>query len=248
MHFTELQTHFMAYIRDPEAPLPDGVAGKRMQIYRELFFNNVNGFVSSAFPVLKSLYGATAWRELVQAFFTHHDCQTPIFVEIAQEFLLFLQTEYQMKDSDPIFMLELAHYEWLELAVATADSQRSQPLMTQSEVEHCAMSVSDFARIAQYHFDVQHISDEYQPIEPLATPVFFCVYRDENEEVCFLQLNPLSAQVLAYMVQNSAIELTLILDWLTELYPTMAPESLTQGCVQLLKQMAQKGIVRKAVK
>ena len=120
MGFIEVQQQFMDYIRDPSLPLPEGIEPRRMKIYRELFFNNIAGFVSSAFPVLKSVYEDDQWQALVQQFFVSHDCKTPIFVEIAGEFLAFLQHEYQMTEDDPVFMLQLAHYEWLELCVAVA--------------------------------------------------------------------------------------------------------------------------------
>lgn len=100
MGFIEVQQQFMDYIRDPSLPLPEGIEPRRMKIYRELFFNNIAGFVSSAFPVLKSVYEDDQWQALVQQFFVSHDCKTPIFVEIAGEFLAYLQHEYQMTEHD----------------------------------------------------------------------------------------------------------------------------------------------------
>jgi len=52
-----LQTGFAAHIRDPQnKPAPDGIEDRRMGIYRELFFNNIKSFISSNFPVLKTLF------------------------------------------------------------------------------------------------------------------------------------------------------------------------------------------------
>ena len=56
MGFIEVQQQFMDYIRDPSLPMPEGIEPRRMKVYRDLFFNNISGFVASAFPVLKSLY------------------------------------------------------------------------------------------------------------------------------------------------------------------------------------------------
>lgn len=90
MSFVETQQAFMAYIRDPDnQPAPSGIESRRLKIYQELFFNNIEGFVSSAFPVLKSLYPATQWLALVRQFFVKHHCKSPYFLEISQEFLLF---------------------------------------------------------------------------------------------------------------------------------------------------------------
>ena len=48
---------FAAHIRDPEnKPAPENIEDRRMGIYRDLFFNNIEGFLSGTFPVLKRLY------------------------------------------------------------------------------------------------------------------------------------------------------------------------------------------------
>ncbi|MCG9721586.1 putative DNA-binding domain-containing protein [Shewanella sp. Isolate7] len=243
MSFTQVQQSFIDYIKDPSSPLPQGTDARRMGIYRELFFNNVKGFVASGFPVLCSLYEEEIWQALVQRFFATHDCQTPIFIEIAQEFLLFLQNEYQMNEQDPAFMLELAHYEWLELVVATApDDRQSQRLDAQS-IEARPLALSLAARVAQYHFEVQRISPDYRPEVPIEQPNFFCLYRDSSDEVCFLQLNPLAAQVLAYIGQQDGVGFTALCDWLTQLYQQMPRQQIVEGCRQLLADMAERGIV-----
>ncbi|MGL6124345.1 MAG: HvfC/BufC family peptide modification chaperone, partial [Shewanella sp.] len=74
MDFKQVQQSFIDYIRDPSSPLPANTDLSRMQVYRELFFSNVQGFVSSGFPVLKSLYSEDDWLALVQRFFSQHDC------------------------------------------------------------------------------------------------------------------------------------------------------------------------------
>ncbi len=243
MSFVEVQNEFMDYIKNPSNPLPEGIEQRRMSVYRELFFNNVKGFVSNAFPVLETLYEEQRWNDLIQEFFVNHDCQTPIFVEIAQEFLIFLQSEYESKEYDPIFMLELAHYEWLELVVSVAKSQRDLKTLNTGDIESSTLCLSESAKVAQYSFDVQHISVDYQPIEPLESPKFYCVYRDSEEEVSFLQLTPLSAQVLSFIDHEVETSFEAITSWLHQMYPQMELADIEQGCLQLLQQMTEKQIV-----
>jgi len=252
MSFIETQQRFMDYIKDPTMPLPDGIEMRRMKIYRELFFNNIDGFVTNAFPVLKSLYTESAWTERVQQFFVEHDCHTPIFLEIAQEFLLFLQTQYTPTSIDPPFMLELAHYEWLELVVAVAQDDPQQRLIDAEAIDPdglhtMLLSVSACAQIAQYRYDVQHISPEYQPTTPTESPQFFCIYADHHDEVSFLALNPLTAQVLAYLSQFEGVSYTDLIDWLLTTYPNMEPSALTDGCFTLIAQLSSKGIIRQFI-
>ena len=52
-----LQKSFAAHIRDPQrVAAPEGVEDRRMEIYRDLFFNNIKNFISGNFPVLRTLY------------------------------------------------------------------------------------------------------------------------------------------------------------------------------------------------
>ena len=56
MSFQATQNAFMQHIRDPEKhPKVYGIEDRRMKIYRELFFNNISGFLDSGFPVLASM-------------------------------------------------------------------------------------------------------------------------------------------------------------------------------------------------
>ncbi|MCL1048343.1 putative DNA-binding domain-containing protein [Shewanella abyssi] len=252
MSFIDTQQNFMEYIKDPSKPLPEGIEARRMNIYRELFFNNIDGFVSNAFPVLKTLYSEQDWQQRVQQFFAIHDCQTPIFIEIAQEFLLFLQTEYTATEIDPPFMLELAHYEWLELVVAVAQENPKQRVLDMAAMDAdvistMTLSVSATSQIAQYTFDVQHISEDYRPQQPTVNPQFFCIYSDFEDEVSFLQLNPLTAQVLAYMSQFESVQCVDLIDWLLATFTDIEPAVLQQGCVELLLQLSAKGIIREFI-
>ena len=110
------------YIRDPDAnPLPDGIPPRRMAIYTELFFNNINDQLSGNFPVLRQITNDHHWRALVRDFMRRHRSTTPLFTAVGQEFLDYLQHEREPAADDWPFMLELAHYEYVELAVAIGD-------------------------------------------------------------------------------------------------------------------------------
>ena len=84
----------------------------------------------------------------------------------------------------------------------------------------------------------------HRPEDPLPQPVFFCLYQDEAGEVGFLQLTPLSAQVLGYLTEKGQSTFEELIQWLVSTYPQMLTETLTQGCLQLLEQLTAKGIVR----
>ena len=77
-----LQYAFTAHIRDPERqPAPDGIEDRRMAIYRDLVYSNMESFVSSNFPVIRSLYNDANWSVFAHDFFREHRCHTPLFPE-----------------------------------------------------------------------------------------------------------------------------------------------------------------------
>ena len=107
--FRAKQAEFAAYIRDPQHnPAPADVAPERMAMYRELFFNNIDSFLATSFPVLRSLFSEQHWQALASDFFARHRCHTPYFSEIDEEFLDYLQQCQTV--SDYPFLWELAHY------------------------------------------------------------------------------------------------------------------------------------------
>jgi hypothetical protein len=101
-----LQHAFTAHIRDPERHLaPAGIEDRRMAIYRDLVYSNMESFISSNFPVIRSLYNDTDWSVFAHDFFREHRCHTPLFPEFAREFLRYLETRQQQDRGDPPFLL-----------------------------------------------------------------------------------------------------------------------------------------------
>tara|TARA_R100000656_G_scaffold95627_2_gene69434 strand:- start:1541 stop:2014 length:474 start_codon:yes stop_codon:yes gene_type:complete len=120
--FQRTQYAFAAHLRDPDAnPAPPDIEDRRMKIYRELVYNNIESFIATGFPVLRQLIADQHWHALVRDFVSRHCSHSPYFLEISHEFLKYLQEERQFLVSDPPFMLELAHYEWVELALDVAE-------------------------------------------------------------------------------------------------------------------------------
>ncbi|MGB4073290.1 DNA-binding domain-containing protein [Pseudomonas sp.] len=186
MSAIERQQQFAARIRQPaEQPLLDGITAERMAVYEALFFNNIEGFISGAFPVLHRLIEASRWQRLVRSFIAEHQARTPYFLEISQEFLAWLQQGYVAEAGDPPFILELAHYEWVELALDV------------SEAELPALGWSPLAWPLAYQWPVQRIGVDYQPATPPAEPTCLLVWRDGQDKVRFLQLSPFAYQLAA---------------------------------------------------
>lgn len=247
--FKTKQAEFAAYIRDPSnQPVPAEVDPQRMAMYRELFFNNINGFLSSNFPVLRTILDDAQWLELVQDFFLRHRCQTPHFSEIAEEFLDYLQNEREAAGDYP-FLLELAHYEWVEMALAIA---KASPLFGNAafvnEILQQKIALSPLAWPLVYQYPVEKIGPAFLPQTAPAQPTYLIVYRDSDDQVHFMQTTPLTYHLLQLIEQLEGQAGEAVLDALAvEIAGQIDPQTLQDFGLQTLRELAGKGIVIPAV-
>lgn len=195
------QLELARYLRNPaSSPPPQGVEQRRLDIYQGLIYNNIEGFISSGFPVLRSLYEDEAWHELVQDFIDGHRCHTPYFLEISQEFIQFLLEEYQARETDPPFMAELAHYEWVELALDVSEDTPPESVPWEDALA-VVPRLSPLAWLLSYRFPVHRIGPGHRPTEAGDT-TFLVVYRNQEERVCFMELNAVSARLVEMTRDN----------------------------------------------
>jgi len=199
-----LQTEFAAHIRDPvNVKPPDGIEDRRMGIYRDLFFNNIRNFLSSNFPVLSSLYSAEDWTRLCRDFFTEFRCHTPLFPEIPREFLKYLQDTRTKRETDPPFMLELAHYEWVELALSLDESDTDTLLVDpQGDLLRAIPVLSPVAWPLVYQYPVHHIRKDFQPRAAPDNPTYLLVWRKADFQIKFMQLNQITLLLLQKMKEE----------------------------------------------
>jgi hypothetical protein len=197
------QLQMAAYLRDPvKSPAPPGVEERRLKVYRDLIYNNVEGFISGGFPVLRSLYTDDQWAELVRLFMDRHRCRSPYFLEISQEFISFLMDEHQLRECDPAFMTELAHYEWVELALDVSEEVIPEAIAA-TNLEHSVIRLSPLAWVLSYQFPVHEIGPGFRP-EYADQPTFLVVYRNREDQVKFMALNGATARLLEMLRDNAA--------------------------------------------
>jgi hypothetical protein len=244
-NFQATQYAFAAHIRNPELnPTPADIEDRRMGIYRELFFNNVKGFLNSSFPVLRSLYSDEQWGEMARRFYALHRCQTPYFLEISREFVDYLQSEHEMRECDPPFLFELAHYEWSELALSISEQEvdRSE-VDVNGDLVNGHPVLSPLAWLLTYHYPVHHISKEFQPKQPPETPSCIVAYRDDDDEVRFTEVNAITAKLLQLIDNNKEITGLSALEQMADELPGVARDSVINGGKKILHDLHQQGIL-----
>ncbi len=203
--FRSVQLDFAAHIRNPELnPKPADIEARRMQVYVDLFYNNIKNFIDSTFPVARKIVGEPRWRTLAREFVHTHPSQTPYFLEISEEFLSFLQ-QRGLEDLPP-FLLELCHYEWVELALDVAPDPTEAPSYIETARldataaaatdEDAAVVISPLVHALVYEYPVHKISEQYQPLQPPEAPTYLLVYRTPALTVRFMESNPLTHHLL----------------------------------------------------
>jgi hypothetical protein len=243
--FKSLQYAFTAHIRDPEnSPAPEGIEDRRINIYRNLFYNNIEGFVSSGFPVLRTLYSDDDWHAMIRSFFSKHKCHTPYFLEIAQEFIDYLQNEHEMRECDYPFLLELAHYEWVELAIEIDDTEND---LTNVQVDGDLLTghpqISALAWPLSYQFEVHKIAPEYLPEAPLAQGCHLIVYRDVDDEVRFMEINAVTARLLFLLNEDTNMTGQAALEQIAAELQHPSPEAVINGGLQTLRELKDRNII-----
>jgi hypothetical protein len=199
-----LQYQFTAHLRDPKKnPAPADIEDRRMEIYRDLVFSNVENFLSSNFPVIHTLYGARDWLVLARDFLREHQCHTPLFPEFGREFLRYVETRQQQDRGDPPFLLELAHYEWAELALSLDENSLDDIAHDPAGDPLAGVpAISPLACVLAYRFPVHLIGPDYRPDEPPADPTVLLLVRGRDDEVRFHEINALTAMLIERLQQN----------------------------------------------
>ena len=244
MSLQSVQQAFINHIKDPHSyPEVEGIEPRRMAIYRDLFFNNIVGFVSNAFPVLHSLYEQQQWQDLIRQFFIEYDCHSPYFVDISGSFVDYLTEHYQRQPADHPFMVELAHYEWVELEVSIRKVSKPYLRLTPELIQSSALVLSQTAWPLSYTWPVHQISAEQIPSQAVEGGVHLIVYRDQHDDVQFMQINGVTALLLQSLSENAGIQMSQLVDGLTQLLPQFDSQVLQAGAVDMIHKLADKGII-----
>lgn len=207
MDFQAYQRAFTGHVRDPRtAARPAGAPARRMKVYNELLFNNVEGFLLACFPVCRQILGKRRWHRLARAFFRDHACRSPYFRQIPEEFLQYLQSGACPMADLPPFLPELAHYEWVELELDTSDRDRDTPEHDPGgDLLNGRPLLNPVLRVLAYRWPVQRLSPRFKPSMPPAETTFVLAFRDPACTVRFSLVNAATARLLTLLQADAGL-------------------------------------------
>lgn len=229
----DFQIRYGKYLRNPDGQrLPEGVPKRRSEIYEGLLFSNISGFINNCFPVAKSLHTEKDWEVLIRAFFKDWRCTTPIFSQIPFEFVRFV-SETLVADTQPPWLSELLHYEWVELEVDLDESEGTC-------VDSHTLRLNPTAKLLSYSWPVHLISKTAIPRQPEST--FIVVYRKNDTKVRFSELNATTFMLLQHVFNFPGKIEDIINDFVAQMN-SPEPDAVSGFAFQILRELHQQEIV-----
>lgn len=209
------------FIRDAEA-LPTSIESElmidpeRLMVYRELFYNNFDGTLKNQFPVLSEILDGERWDQLIVGFLEQHDAHSPFLRDLGKEFLGFLSSIFDQTSADlswnnlvyPSYLFALAHYEWIELDLATREIEAPMldclhqiaPLNISDsdsiDGNKFVFALSPLAECLVYEWPVQKIGASNPAMDKPENPTCLLAWRDLQHDVNFAEITPAMAEMI----------------------------------------------------
>ena len=234
--FQQYQFQFTRHIRDPKRnPRPRGAEPRRMKIYNELLYNNLESFLLACFPITRKILGKIRWSKLVREFFANHRCRTPLFRQIPDEFVQYLQQERGKRVEDPPYLVYLAHYEWVELALDVSNKEAELGKINRAgDLLSGRPALNPVLLLLHYLYAVHRIGPEYRPRRKQPTDLL--VFRNLSDQVRFIELNPVSAR-LVQLLQPGKMSGRAALEQITAEMKHPAPAAVLAGGQEILQNL-----------
>lgn len=261
-NFQQVQRVFCDWIRQPEQqPLPDQVALSRMQVYRELLFNNVCEFVDRVYPVTQSLLPEQTWQQLKADFFSFGRCESPFYLDISLHFRDYLsEVEHPVLQDYP-WLTELLQVEWLELHLDLVEFTWPDPsqLLTESFNELLTqltqptqlfqLTLSAPIWVLAYQWPVyqwrvdDQISDQISA-NLASAPSVVVAWRDQRDQVRVEPVQPIAAVLLEWIQHAAVIDWHRLGQQLQQMLPQLAAVQVEEWLQQVGLWLQQRGLLR----
>jgi len=209
------QTSMAQYLRDPlNTSAPKELDERRVSIYSELVFNNIESQLSASFPVISSILSKENWYSIIREFIRDYRAQTPYFTQLSAEFVTFIANRTLAGTENKAeydFLLELAHYERVELDLYMMDEDHERASIKEADLLTTPISLASTTQLLAYAYPVHQISTDFLPREAPTQPTFLLLFQDQEQEVRFFELQPLAYRLVEKLSQADSINgLTLL--------------------------------------
>jgi hypothetical protein len=242
--FVRMQHAFTRHLRDPaRVPPPPGLPPQRLEIYRNAVFANVERLMRDNFPRVRELFDEGAWHALVRDYLVCHRSDTPLFAELLEEFLAYLEGEREVS-SDPPYLRELAHFDWLENAIAIdATALDAIACRADGDLLEDRLVVNPVHRLVRYTWPVHAIGPEFRPSELPARPTWLLAFRDRAGNFGALDLNEVAVHLFERIAAPGAPVAGTVLAALAGDLGHPDPPVVVRGGLQLLERWRAREVI-----
>ncbi|MCC7119919.1 MAG: putative DNA-binding domain-containing protein [Gammaproteobacteria bacterium] len=192
--FMRLQHAFTRYLRDPACVAPPaGLPADRLAVYGNAVYANVERFMRDNFPRVCELYADEDWQALMRDYLARHRSDTPLFAELLAEFLAYLEDERDVA-TDPPYLRELAHFDWLENAIAIDETALDAiACRADGDLLDDRLVVNPVHRLVRYRWPVHALGPGVRPAAPPPRATVLLAFRDRADAFGVLDLNDVAA-------------------------------------------------------
>lgn len=249
--FQRYQYEFTQYLRNPRAfRPPPGVATAHIGIYADLLRNKIEDGLLSCFPITRALLGKRHWNGLLKQFIAQHRCLSPLYRQIPDEFIVFLQHE-RVAPSDPPFLGELAHFEWIELVLSIAQEQE-QAVENDGNLLENPIVLAPVHTLLRYAYPVHRIAPGQHDWrkwkawrrglqqEQMSEASFVFGFRDADDHVRFIEINALTARLIELLEDGVLSGKQALLCVATEMQ-SPNPDVIVSFGLDIFRQLRQQG-------
>ena len=190
---------------------------------------------------------------MIKTFIKDHHCHSPLYREIPDEFIDFLMNK-QSQLIVPGFIIELAHFEWMELILETEKSSSSTDFIpVQGTLLSCTPVLNPVLHILHYHYPVQNISnsDQYWKNWDMHSESYprekyiLAGLRDSDDEIHFIELNAVTARLIELIQKGLYTGKQALIELATEMHYDDVDSILPFGTEILLQLEEQQIIIGK---
>lgn len=241
--FQQLQRDFCDWVRLPTSDVPErlkAITINRLQTYHELLSHNMYQFVDMVFPVAQSMIAAEIWQHWCALFFQQARCQSPFYIDISQQFLEFMQQHPALWQAHTPWLVELLHYEWMELHVELAEFVAPDVARCLTTLDVASGQLLTLARpvwVLAYQWPVHEWQVGQDSAQLAAQPACLLVWRDDDDHIQQQLLTPLMAVLVEYLSSQSTFSQAQLQGFLAQ--QVFASQLVEQQQIDICRQVLQ---------
>ncbi|HXB40899.1 MAG TPA: putative DNA-binding domain-containing protein [Bacteroidia bacterium] len=236
-----LQSKLADYCRTGELTLTTEVNQKHVKHYRRLVYNIIDDILESAFPVFFEFASDEMWDEMVNTFFSKHNCRTPHVWKVPGEFYEYACKENWKEKHKIPFLEDLLLFEWIEMDIHTMKDETIPAYKKEGDWNKSIVILNPEYRILTTQYPV-HTTPPVYLNEKTKGQYFILIYRlPETGSIQFLDISVLYALTIEKIEEEKTIPA--LVDELQTIFNFPDKTEAQNHIISFLEDLTQKGFV-----